>query len=111
MTSIDRDFNSKVTTDIKEDLAVVGAVLQNLGQFFDEIRNEVDLLPKIFMLLISSITFLGSLSKRKGEASRGIVCLHQDLRSDLPRPYTTLKFEEGAFWLFMGQYRVTCSRL
>ncbi len=34
------------------------------------------------------------LSKNKGEASWSIVCLHRDLRSDLPRPYAPLKFKE-----------------
>ncbi len=45
-------------------------------------------------ILIYHTKKLRILSKSKGEASRCIVYLHRDLHSDLPRPYTTLKFEE-----------------
>lgn len=58
MATVSRNIHRKPSGEFARDFAIVGTVLQRPGQFFDEIRDGVDLPVKILALLISTITFL-----------------------------------------------------
>lgn len=58
MTGINKSVHRQTSNEFVGDFAVVGAILQRSGQFFEEIRNGIGLSSKIVSLLISSTLFL-----------------------------------------------------
>jgi hypothetical protein len=58
MTTLNKISRSHTSDKLAEYLTLPGAILQNSAQFFEEVREGVELPPKIVSLLLSSSLFL-----------------------------------------------------